>query len=164
MQSEGLQNFPRNSSYRSTFLGQFRRPSDCIFSRIPRKKVESWPSMRITIYAAVVLILLLCGTGGTAYREPVEPLIRRATCNSQGECGNGVCELDVQLTWDITENLCKCDVGWADHDGEPCSYEQLEKGPSLNAKLAGFFNPPPLDTCHVQNSRNPSSVFGTIHK
>ena len=28
---------------RSTFLGQFWRHSDGIFSRIPRKKVESWP-------------------------------------------------------------------------------------------------------------------------
>ena len=39
----------RNSSYAlrstNTFLGQFWRPLDCILSRIPRKKVESWPKI-----------------------------------------------------------------------------------------------------------------------
>ena len=44
MQSSGLQNCPRTSTAaQSTVLGQFWRPLDCIFPRIPRKKVESWP-------------------------------------------------------------------------------------------------------------------------
>ena len=46
MQSSGLQNCPRTSTAaQSTVLGQFWRPLDCIFPRIPRKKVESWPSL-----------------------------------------------------------------------------------------------------------------------
>ena len=46
MQSSGLQNCPRTSTAaQSTVLGQFWRPLDCIFPRIPRKKVESWPKL-----------------------------------------------------------------------------------------------------------------------
>ena len=44
-QSSGLQNCPRTSTAaQSSVLGQFCRPLDCIFPRIPRKKVESWPN------------------------------------------------------------------------------------------------------------------------
>ena len=49
MQSSGLQNYPRNLERSSTFLGQFWRPLDCILSRIPRKKVESWPKMSMLL-------------------------------------------------------------------------------------------------------------------
>ena len=46
MQSSGLQNCPRTSTAaQSTVLGQFWRSLDCIFPRIPRKKVESWPNL-----------------------------------------------------------------------------------------------------------------------
>ena len=32
------------------FLGQFLRSLDCIFPRIPRKKVESWPNIHHNLY------------------------------------------------------------------------------------------------------------------
>ena len=56
-------------------------------------------------------------------------------CKSQGECGEGTCEFGIQVNITYKVNLCKCDEGYLDHDGKPCSYAQKDK---LTAFLLSF--------------------------
>ena len=60
----------------------------------------------------------------------------RIPCKTQGECGNGICEIGVKWNETTTVHLCKCDEGYINYDGKPCEYGQKSK---LTAFLISFF-------------------------
>lgn len=39
-------------------------------------------------------------------------------CNSDSDCNNGHC---------LDSKVCKCEIGFVNHDGKACSYEQKSK-------------------------------------
>jgi len=59
------------------------------------------------------------------------------SCTSQGQCGNGICEIGKPWNETAKYNLCKCDEGYIhSEDGKPCEYAQKSK---LTAFLISFF-------------------------
>ena len=51
----GPAKLPLGLELRSAALGQFCRPLDGIFSRVPRKKVEFWPNLLMNLYLGSLL-------------------------------------------------------------------------------------------------------------
>jgi len=57
-------------------------------------------------------------------------------CNSQGDCGDGTCEIGFKWNETLTINRCVCDDGFIHYEDQPCSYEKKSK---LTAFLISFF-------------------------
>ena len=72
---------------------------------------QLFPLLNSTIYISTK-ILHIPGDQNTRAQYP---------CTSQGECGEGTCNVEV----------CKCTEGWINYDGKPCSY-------ALKSKFSAF--------------------------
>ena len=87
------------------------------------------------IGSCLVSLHFLCSRSVYSFQQIIHIFLERfdaAPCASQGECGEGFCEIGRSHP---PVKICKCDEGFIDRDGKPCSYPQKSKQTAFNYSI-----------------------------